>query len=98
MQKSEENGRGSPAVIWGGGSIPDRGHIQFEMPVVHSGKDVELRTGNTSRKFIEVWADVLKTVKVDEITLGVSINGEEERSFHRSFQDLRHHNVKRSGR
>lgn len=67
------------------------------MPVVHSGKDVELRTGNTSRKFIEVWADVLKTVKVDEITLGVSINGEEERSFHRSFQDLRHHNVKRSG-
>lgn len=73
VKKSKENGRVSPAVIWGEAfQIGDI--FSLEMPVVHSSKDVELRTGNTGWRFIEVWSGVLKTVKLDEITLGISIN------------------------
>lgn len=90
--------RVNPAVIWRE-NIPDRGCVQFDMPVIYSSKDVELRTGNTGLKFMEeVWADGFKTLRVDEIIQGVSINGKEKRSFHRSFQVLGHYSVKRSGR
>lgn len=98
MCRSQKKVRVTPAIIWRE-NILVRGCVQFDMPVTHSSKDVELRTGNTGLKFMEdVWADDFKTLSVDEITQGVSINGKGERSFHRSFQVLGHYSVKRSGR
>ena len=68
VQKSKECETVTPAVIRGQReAISDRGHVQLEMPFIHSSKDVELRTGNTSLKFMEVWPDDFKPRRVDEI-------------------------------
>lgn len=66
------------AVIWRE-NISDGECVQFEMPVLHSS-NVELRTDNTGLKLMkEVWADGFKTMRVDAITSGVSMSGEEEK-------------------
>lgn len=45
------------------------GHIQCGILVIYSGKYAELRIGNTGLMVMaEVWADVFKTMRVDEIT------------------------------
>lgn len=66
MQKSEER-ESAPAVIWR--KAFQMGHIQCGILVIYSGKYAELRIGNTGLMVMaEVWADVFKTMRVDEIT------------------------------
>ena len=52
------------------------------MPLLHSDIDIELRTGNICLKLMEeIGADISKTMTVDEITQGRSVNENEDRGL-----------------